>query len=152
MLTSLKDNASFFNSLHASGIFPTPRMSLNYTLFQGASFRVHDHLVQEHKQVSMISAMPAVKQMWPLRNYSVPDIGRRNVMMNPNGTITMFDDMTVTNEHVADGKSKKKDTFSTHVMTQVDKLHAEGSTLNTQPKLTNDSANFIVPPQCLVYG
>lgn len=76
--------------------------------------------------MSMISVLPAVKQMWPLRNYTIPRVQRRNTMRNPKSTITRLDDSTPADEDI---KHKRKDTFSTHVMTQVDKLHAEGSTL-----------------------
>lgn len=109
----------------ANGIQPVPRMDLNFTLFKGASFRIDGSKVQEHTQVSMISAMPAVKQMWPLRNYSIPNTQRKNIMYNPNATITRLDDTLSDPDSYAEDKTK--DTFSTHVMTQVDKLHAEGS-------------------------
>lgn len=101
-------------------------MDLNFTLFKGASFRINDTVVKEHTQVSMIAAMPAVKQMWPLRNYTIPNTQRKNFMYNPNASITRLDDMPVTGED-SFAEDKTKDKFSTHVMTQVDKLHAEGS-------------------------
>ncbi|CAN8097841.1 unnamed protein product [Discula destructiva] len=117
------DNTSFFASLQASGFFPTPRMNLNHTLFKGASFRINNDAGRGDQQVSMIAAMPAVKTVWPLRNYSIPDVRRRNFMMNPNATIAMLEDAHITNE-----EAKTRDTFSTHVMTQVDRLHAQGNT------------------------
>ncbi|KAJ4423842.1 hypothetical protein N0V82_001426 [Gnomoniopsis sp. IMI 355080] len=118
-LTLIKDNTSFYTSLHAGGIMTTPRMGLNYSLFRGASFEIND-ISLELNHVSKIAAMSTVKQMWPLRNYTIPEIQRRNTMLKPNGTIShiggnpQFDD------------ASKKDTFSTHAMTQVDKLRAEG--------------------------
>lgn len=122
LLISVKDNTSFYTSLHANGIGTTPRMGLNYSLFQGASFRIND-IVREHSHASLIAAMSTVKQMWPLRNYTIPDIQRRNVMSNPDGSLDRLEDSMNSNEDVSFGK----DTFSTHVMTQVDKLHADGS-------------------------
>lgn len=118
----VKDNTSFYTSLHSNGIMTTPRMGLNYSLFRGASFRIND-IVREHNHASMIAAMSAVKQMWPLSNYTIPEIQRKNAMPNPNGTITRLE---YTHNYDEDAASKK-DTLSTHVMTQVDKLRAEGS-------------------------
>lgn len=122
LLTLVQDNTSFYASLHTNGIMTTARMGLNYSLFQGASFRIND-FARENNHASRIAAMPAVKQMWPLRNYSIPDIQHKNVMFNPNGTITSIEDPTIME---ADASSRK-DTYSTHVMTQVDRLRAEGS-------------------------
>lgn len=120
-----QDDASFYTSLESNGIMTTPRMGLNYTLFRGASFRIKD-VVQEHNHASMIAAMSTVKQIWPIRNYTVPEIQRKNIMSNPSGAITHIEDMPVANEDAA----TKRDTFSTHAMTQVDKLRREGSTFN----------------------
>lgn len=129
VLTMVKDNTSFYANLETNGIMTTARMGLNYSLFQGASFRIND-IARENNHASRIAAMPAVKQMWPLRNYSVPDIQRKNVMFNPNGTITSVEDPT----NLGAEASSRKDKYSTHVMTQVDRLRAEGST-STVPSL-----------------
>lgn len=131
--------------MRASGLSPTPRMSLDFKLFQGASFHLNDSVPHEHQQkVSMISAMPAVKQMWPLRMYPVPSVPRRNVMANPNGTITRLDDSPLTNEDA----TQKKDAFSTHVMTQVDRLHAEGSKFILDPRSGHTCFHRPSPPYC----
>lgn len=89
-------------------------MFLNSSVFRGASFKISD-LGRETTQASRISAMPAVKQLWPLRNYSVPQLRRKNTMTNPLGHIFAAEEDAIT-----------RDKFSTHVMTQVDKLHAKG--------------------------
>lgn len=128
LLTLVKDNTSFYASLHTNGIMTTARMGLNYSLFQGASFRIND-IARENNHVSRIAAMPTVKQMWPLRNYSIPDIQRKNVMFNVNGTITSIEDVS---NFGADDASRK-DAYSPHVMTQVDRLRARGSTLMAPP-------------------
>lgn len=128
LLMLVKDNTSFYASLHTNGIMTTARMGLNYSLFQGASFRIND-IARENNHASRIAAMPTVKQMWPLRNYSIPDIQRKNVMFNANGTITSIEDASNSG---ADDASRK-DTYSPHVMTQVDRLRAKGSTLIAPP-------------------
>ncbi|KAJ4393102.1 hypothetical protein N0V93_002309 [Gnomoniopsis smithogilvyi] len=122
-LTLIKDNTSFYTSLHAGGVMTTSRMVLNYTLFQGASFRIND-ISLERTHASKIATMSTVKQMWPLRNYTIPEIQRKNLVFNPNGTIDSIGDNAIPD---ADTVSRR-DTFSTHAMTQVDKLRAEGIT------------------------
>lgn len=128
LLILVKDNISFYASLHTNGIMTTARMGLNYSLFQGASFRIND-IARENNHASRIAAMPTVKQMWPLRNYSIPDIQRKNVMFNVNGTVTSIEDAS---NPEADAASRK-DTYSPHVMTQVDRLRAKGSTFMAPP-------------------
>lgn len=98
-------------------------MGLNYSLFQGSSFRIND-LIREKNHASRIAAMSTVKQIWPLRNYTIPEIMSKSFMPNPNGTIAYVED---TPQLDADATSRK-DHFSTHKMTQVDKLRAEGCT------------------------
>lgn len=103
-------------------------MGLNYSLFQGASFWINE-IARENKHASKIAAMPTVKQMWPLRNYSIPDIQRKNVMFNVNGTITSVEDAS----DFGAIDAFRKDTYSPHVMTQIDRLRAKGSTFVAPP-------------------
>ncbi|ROW01254.1 hypothetical protein VMCG_05990 [Cytospora schulzeri] len=112
------DHISFYGSLRANGIDVSQRMNLSFHLFKGLSFTIND-LVSEPKHASKIAALPAVKQMWPVRTYSVPKIQRLNTPKNPNGAIEILP-----NDETRGGK----DNFSPHVMTQVDHLHAAGYT------------------------
>lgn len=109
-----QDNSSFYNSLRSSGITVSPRMHLNHSMFQGASFKITD-IKREKSHVSKISTMPAVKQLWPIRRYSTPKPQRRQTRNNPNGKI-----------YIDEQETQRKDAFSTHAMTQVDRLHAQG--------------------------
>lgn len=109
-----QDNASFYNGLYSSGIEAAPRMLINSSIFRGASFKTKG-LGHDSTHASMISTMPAVKKLWPLRNYSIPELQHKNTMANPHGHIfTAEDDATTA------------DNFSTHVMTQVNQVHAKG--------------------------
>lgn len=90
-------------------------MHLNYSLFQGVSFMVADR-GRERQHASKISSLPSVKQMWPMRNYTLPRLHRKNTIANPKGTIELDKSQSA---HI-------NDTSSTHVMTQVDKVHAKG--------------------------
>ena len=91
-------------------------MNLSFNLFQGASFTIKN-LPNERNHAVKISALPAVKQMWPVRIYPIPDIQRVNTVKNVNGPIEVLSN----NE-----TRRKQDTFSPHRMTQIDRLHAAG--------------------------
>lgn len=93
-------------------------MNLSFTLFRGVSFNIND-LISEPKHTSKIAALPAVKQMWPVRTYSVPQVQRKNTVQNPNGPIEVLPN---------DKSESSHDAYSPHVMTQVDHLHAAGYT------------------------
>ncbi|KAF3761776.1 subtilisin-like protein [Cryphonectria parasitica EP155] len=108
------DQTSFYNILDASGISVNPRMNINSTVFSGASFSVTD-LASEKHQVARISALRAVRQVWPVRKYSLPELMRNGTMPNPMSGDIMLDEEF---DNIVDK-------FSPHVMTQVDKLHAE---------------------------
>lgn len=89
-------------------------MNLSHSVFRGASFKINGQ-GREMMHASKISAMPAVKQLWPLRNYTLPQVQHRNAMANPHGAIISINQT-----------SGIKDIWSTHSMTQVDRLHAKG--------------------------
>lgn len=89
-------------------------MDLNFSLFQGASFTLTE-AGQDHMAMSKFASMPAVKQVWPIRRYPLPDVQRQNFIENIVGSFSI------------DEKSiNTSDAFSTHAMTQVSKLHALG--------------------------
>lgn len=89
-------------------------MDLNYKLFKGVSIRFHDVDKAEDK-VSEIASMPAVKNIWPVKLFSVPQ-----------HTVLSVGDAA------AGGISRRQeasnDTFTPHVMTQVNQLRNKGIT------------------------
>lgn len=93
-------------------------MNLTYTLFNGASFRLDD-LTDENATVQSITAMTAVKQLWPVRLYSIPKAEK----MSTGGALTAAASAL---RKRADNDTT--DTWAPHVMTQVDKLRALGYT------------------------
>lgn len=69
-----------------------------------------------------MAQLPAVKQMWPVKVYGIP-----TPKVEWTGTPGM--DYEAVMKRDLDGRDGKlKDVFSPHVMTQVDKLRAEGAT------------------------
>lgn len=113
-LARIQDKETFYESLSISGLSVSPRMDLNFTLFRGASFRFTD-TAQERRATSKIASMSAIKQIWPVRRYPVPDAQHQSIIANPRASISI-DTSTV----------NTSDAFPTHVMTQVSKLHALG--------------------------
>lgn len=108
-----QDSAEFFN--HVSSKANT-RMNLDYKLFRGASIQFHDLATAEEEAIKLDS-LPSVKQVWPNRVYSLPK-----------------DEVIWTGRSGGENYIKNvkrqlgNDTFTPHVMTQVDKLRAQGVT------------------------
>lgn len=94
-------------------------MNLTYTLFKGASFRLNDQ-ADEDQTVQQISDMAAVKQLWPMRLRSLPKTER----LSTGGALAAA---ASTLRRRADNTTEA-DTWSPHVMTQVDQLRALGYT------------------------
>ncbi|KAG5974449.1 hypothetical protein E4U58_003065 [Claviceps cyperi] len=107
------DHAAVLNNINGEA---STRMVLDYKLFRGLSFQFHNIQAAE-KRSKEIAAMPAVKQMWPVKLVSRQAIGDALVVGTPqDSNVTVGGDML------------PKDTFVPHMMTQVDKLRAKGIT------------------------
>ncbi|OTA91923.1 hypothetical protein M434DRAFT_388169 [Hypoxylon sp. CO27-5] len=113
------DVTSFYNDLSASNIEVDPRLDLSHSLFKGCSFRLkntsNDHVDAVTKK---ISEMSKVRKVWPVRRRRIPN---SKVISTSDGKATSL------NLEKRDG-IPINDTFSPHVMTQVDKLRAQGIT------------------------
>ncbi|KAG5986102.1 hypothetical protein E4U52_000582, partial [Claviceps spartinae] len=101
---------------HVSGEAST-RMTLDYKHFRGFSFQYHD-VTDAAQRSKAIAAMPAVKQMWPVRLLSAKTATKAAPL-----NIKVLNSKVV----MRDG-TLPKDTFAPHVMTQVDRLRAKGIT------------------------
>ncbi len=103
------------------------RMDLDFRLFRGASIQFNElHPASGSVRGAAVTAasenlesMPAVRRIWPMRQYSVPKHTRHWA-----GDLDHIDDA----EHARAMRRAAEDTMSTHVMTQVDKLRAKGIT------------------------
>lgn len=88
-------------------------MDLDYKLFRGASIKFHN-VDNAAETAARVATMPAVKAIWPMRRYKIPEY----TVHWAGGT-----------DAAAEGMAKRQvvnDTFSTHLMTQVNMLKAEG--------------------------
>lgn len=100
-------------------------MNLTYSLFKGTSFQLHD-TATEDDTVQQISDMTAVKQIWPLRIYNLP----KDEIVSVGGSATADGaaGSSPLRRRAGSNSTSSADTFSPHVMTQVDKLRALGYT------------------------
>jgi hypothetical protein len=95
-------------------------MQYDYKLFKGASIQFNDVDHAEDLAV-MMTKMPAVKRSWPVKMISLP-----TPEVHWQGTPGK--DYSAIQRRDLNGRDAKNDTFSPHIMTQVDKLRAEGAT------------------------
>lgn len=115
------DHTSFYNSLRADGVNVSPRMNMSFQLFNGSSFSITN--LSEHTGVaSRISVLPSVKRIWPMRRYPPPKAQHMKTapFLNSSGPGSVF--------KKANAASAGNHSYSPHVMTQVDRLHAAGYT------------------------
>ncbi|OAA58972.1 Peptidase S8, subtilisin-related protein [Niveomyces insectorum RCEF 264] len=91
-------------------------MDLHFKLFRGASIQFHEE-TSTAESTEQLTALPSVKQMWPVRQYHVPEHSLQwagNMAEDSNGKPVV--------------QRAATDTLSTHVMTQIDQLRAKGIT------------------------
>lgn len=106
---------SFFSTLADNSIAATPLITLDYSLFKGASFSLGSD-INEKATLQTILSLPSVKSVYPVRAYSIPEIS--GFIPRESRTLSATIDSKLSDT--------TPDTFSPHVMTGVDKLRAEG--------------------------
>ncbi|KAG9185525.1 hypothetical protein G6011_06856 [Alternaria panax] len=106
---------SFYASLAASGVDVEPRMDLSFRFFKGVSFQLKSSSSNSSGWdfLRQMKAQPKVENIWPTR--ITKRSGEESVAA------------PAQQRHIK-RQTTPEDTFSPHVMTQVDKLHAEGLT------------------------
>ncbi|ETS76666.1 hypothetical protein PFICI_12053 [Pestalotiopsis fici W106-1] len=105
-----EDSANFFS--HASSVSETTK-TYDSPLFKGAAIKFNDLSTADSEAKNLLS-LPSVKKVWPNRVYSLPETEVVWTGSPESGALTKRQDDNTT------------DTFSPHVMTQVDKLRAQG--------------------------
>ncbi len=91
-------------------------MTLDHSLFKGVSIQFKD-LASAEEQAGKLSALSSVKQVWPNKVYYPPK--DEVVWTGTSGGQEFIQKVK---------RQNGNDTFTPHVMTQVDKLQAEGVT------------------------
>lgn len=108
------DSGAFLESIAGQA---DTRMHLDYKLFKGVSIKFHN-LSTADEQASSMQSMPPVKKVWPVRLYAVPEYTVHSVAGDN------VDDEGA--EAFKRQAASEPDTFSPHVMIQVNKLRDEG--------------------------
>ncbi|KAJ8128674.1 hypothetical protein O1611_g4961 [Lasiodiplodia mahajangana] len=106
-----QDTADFFGNIDSKA---TMRMSFDSSLFKGASIQFHDTGSAE-EEAAALTNLASVKRVWPNRIYELP---KDNVIWTGKSKDAVTADNLV--------KRQDSDTFTPHLMTQVDKLRAKG--------------------------
>ncbi|TID06749.1 Minor extracellular protease vpr [Colletotrichum higginsianum] len=131
-LNGEQDPAALYDELRSDGLTVKPRLDLKYRLFNGASFSVDDDDDNGKPEVTAgkIAGNSNVKAVWPVRKIKMPrpepsSVGR-------NGTSSSAAAAAAGDALLRSIKDRRdaaaKDTYSTHVMTQVDRLREAGFT------------------------
>ncbi|KAF2177139.1 subtilisin-like protein [Zopfia rhizophila CBS 207.26] len=116
--------SAFYESLAADGVQVEPRMDLSFRFFNGVSFQVRNSSSNSSvpggwQFLRRMQATPRVRSIWPARTTRL-DV--RDGPRVPDAAIS-----TAPNARVK-YQTQTERTFSPHVMTQIDRLHAEGVT------------------------
>ncbi|KAH7304020.1 peptidase S8/S53 domain-containing protein [Stachybotrys elegans] len=92
------------------------RVELRYTLFRGVSIQLNDVDTAEEKAVQLAS-LPSVKNIWPVYVIELPELELEEVVSAG---------VSAHSQLKRSGKTSLSN--APHVMTQIDKMHAEGIT------------------------
>lgn len=114
-----EDRSTFYEGLNADGIEVEHRMDLKYQLFKGASFHIKGSTAEPEVAAAMIGSKPQIKSIWPVRKIYFP---------KPDTTL-VGNNVTELLRHAKRQEGEGGGSlFAPHLMTQVDKLLAEGYT------------------------
>ncbi|KAJ4301343.1 hypothetical protein N0V90_003435 [Kalmusia sp. IMI 367209] len=114
--------SAFYGSLAADGVDAEHRMDLSFRFFKGVSFQVKRPNStsggDSSNMISQIKSLSEVSAIWPVRSskLEMPEMQPLDATNN-----------TSTHAHIK-RQDEDERPFSPHVMTQIDKLHAEGVT------------------------
>lgn len=115
------DSSAFYDELRSDGLVIDHRMDFKYQLFKGASFNIGTSANYDHKSAAAkVLEKAQVKSIWPVRTVKFPNAELVSVGRNTSGTTSS----------TSGTKKRKEDlnSFSPHVMTQVDRARAAGLT------------------------
>ncbi|KAI0802378.1 peptidase S8/S53 domain-containing protein [Xylaria sp. FL0064] len=107
-----QDSSEFYNHISPKA---ATRMSFDSSLFKGVSIQFHDTESAED-EAAALTDLASVKRVWPNRLYDLP---KDKVVWTGKSK-----DASAANSAVK--RQATNDTFSPHLMTQVDKLRAKG--------------------------
>ncbi|RYC59532.1 hypothetical protein CHU98_g6666 [Xylaria longipes] len=146
-LDGSQDASDFFKSI---GSKAKTRMNFDSSIFKGVSIEFHDTDTAE-QEAAVLADLASVKRVWPNRIYDLP---KDNVVWTGKSKDASVADALVK-------RQSSNDTFTPHLMTQVDKLRAKGvigkgikiGVIDTGIDYTHPALGGCFGPGCLVsYG
>ncbi|KAM0450192.1 hypothetical protein ACHAO4_006612 [Trichoderma viride] len=117
-----ENEASLFGTLHTHGLPASKRMSLSYSLFKGASVQLDAVSLDPQAATTKIASLAPVKNVWPVMRYQNLELGK---FASTSGVKRNLGDFS---QQVSRTAADSDTAYAPHVLTQVDKLHAEGYT------------------------
>ncbi|CAN9281963.1 unnamed protein product [Alternaria alternata] len=136
-LAGSHDSASFYNTLEVDEGAIEHRMNLNYKLFKGISFQLQN-VSNAVAAAAKIAEMDMVKRIWPVRVQARP---RNEIVWE--GQDRSLGQSALRRRQ---GGENTSDTYSTHAMTQVDKLRAQGITgKGTKIAIIDSGVDYLHP-------
>ena len=115
------DAATFYDDVAQNA---SKRVDLNFKLFNGASIQFHD-IPNAAANADAVAAMPAVKTVWPVRLFTLPEhIGTAVPNVAPAAALPGVKSPSGVKRDATTYSTT--DTFSPHLMTQVDLLRKDG--------------------------
>ncbi|RWA05934.1 hypothetical protein EKO27_g9166 [Xylaria grammica] len=142
-----KDASDFFTRI---GSKAKTRMNFDSSIFKGVSIQFHDTETAE-EEAAALADLSSVKRVWPNRIYDLP---KDEIVWTGKSK-----DASIAHNNVK--RQLSNDTFSPHLMTQVDKLRAKGivgkgikiGVIDTGIDYTHPALGGCFGPGCLVsYG
>jgi len=125
-LSDGQDAASFYSQLAALGISATPRVNMTYALFTGCSFDLEGTTFSGLRSVrGTVGDLSTVKHIWSNEKRTVDNPSAQGTLrkrVNSRAALDAHESLHTQRQQAAN------DTWSTHVMAQVDRLRAQGIT------------------------
>ncbi|KAL7927546.1 peptidase S8/S53 domain-containing protein [Trichoderma austrokoningii] len=114
--------ASLLSTLHTHGLPASKRMGLSYSLFKGASVQLNAVSLDHQAATTKIASLAPVKNVWPVMRYQNLELGKLATTSGDKRNLAGL------SQHVSRTAADTDAGYAPHVLTQVDKLHAEGYT------------------------
>lgn len=115
-IVEYEDDANIESHLSSVENIASTRLKLDYRLFKGASIRFHDVDTAQY-QAELLAETAPIKKIWPVYLYEIPQY---TVHWDAG------EDATEEDQNAHSSRQAEADTFSTHVMTQVNQLRDAG--------------------------
>lgn len=123
-----QDAASFYATLDEEHIPAASRLNLTYTHFKGASFELGATASGGGSLPNRVAKLPMVRKIWPVQTGHIPQDETIWAGSIDSAGHVIQRRQTSSDDDDDDDSTTQTSGFSPHIMTQVDRLKAEGIT------------------------